>query len=308
MGLSHQSKEFEMKIYRYPVRPECQPSQQNFLWPPQNALPGSDFGVEQDFDWWLNDRPNMLVSNYKQADIMYIPIYWNRYYINHNWGKDVEFLVEEIERCQEINIPKFTIAEADVRVLKPQINWNDIIIFCASRRDTNQNIDIPLLSAPRPLPKDIPGKRYIASFLGNLETDGLRMAMREQLKHRTDCRIEHAGAPMEEFTRNLLESYIALAPRGQGAQSFRMYEAMQLGTVPLYISDIDCRPFKKWIDWDICSLYVPDVNGISEYLDVMMQNKPYLACMSEEALKTYRNQLTYGKWCRYVIQLLEEMA
>lgn len=296
-----------MKIYRFPVEDIFQPDHQDFIWPPQNAQGGGDMGVEQDFDNWLSERSFMLVNEPYLADYMYIPIYWNRFYINHNWGEDVNLLEDEIERCHEIKLPKFTIAEADVKWLKPSINWENIIVFVSSRRDENGGIDIPLLSAPRPIPMEIPGKRYLASFLGNLQTDDIRIKMYEELKHREDCRIEHAGAPMEEFTYNLLESYIGLAPRGQGAQSFRMYESMQLGTVPLYISDIDCRPFKEWIDWELCSMYVPCIDGLSDYLDIVMQNKSYLMMMGNEAKKIYHNCLGYGRWCQYVIRKLESL-
>lgn len=299
-----------MKIFRIPIEDKFRPNHQDFVWPPQNAQPGEDRGVEQDFDNWLLNHPHLLTYLSYEADYAYIPIYWNRFYINtldenHRWGGGVELLVEEIEACHSFNMPMFTVAEADVKWLKPQINWNEITVFCASRRDNNGSIDIPLLSAPRVFEGEILRKKWLASFLGNLRTDGVRIEMYDELKERSDCRIEHAGAPMDEFTRTMLESYIALAPRGQGAQSFRMYEAMQLGTVPLYISDMDCRPFKNWIDWDICSLYAPNVEGLNGYLDVMSENKDKLVHMGELAKYTYDDYLSYGKWCKFLIKELE---
>lgn len=298
-----------MRIFRIPVGNKFQPNHQGFIWPPQNAQQGGDMGVEQDFNEWLSARPYMLTDNPGKADWMYIPIYWNRYYINTPdedgaWGGGVQALVDEIDRCNEYNLRKFTIAEADVKWLKPQIRWKDIVVFCASRRDYNGGIDIPLLSAPRPTPDNIPEKKWLASFLGNLKTDGIRIDMHENLRNRKDCRVENAGAPMNEFTMTMLESYIALCPRGQGAQSFRMYEAMQLGIVPMYISDMDCRPFKKWIDWELCSLYSPTAN-VSEYLDVMKADKDTLLFMGERAKRVYMDYLGYGKWCKFVLRELE---
>lgn len=299
-----------MKIFRIPINNEFRPSHQNFVWPPQNQLPGGDFGVEQDFDKWLFGHPDLVTNLPFKADFAYIPIYWNRYYINTldrdgHWGGGVEKLAEEVDACRQYDLPMFTISEADEKWLHSQIDWNGITVFCASRRDEFGGIDIPLLSNARPLPDDIIPRKWLASFLGNLQTDEIRKDMYNELKHRKDCRVEHANEPMDEFTRAILASYIVLAPRGQGAQSFRMYEAMQLGTVPLYISDLDCRPFKNWIDWDICSLYAPNVMGLSEYLDVMDMNKKYLVHMGELAQCTYDDYLSYGKWCKFVIRELE---
>jgi len=293
-----------------PIHSQFRPDHQGFVWPPQNGLPGEDRGVEQDFDQWLLDRPTMLVNHPGLADFLYIPIFWNRYYINTpdkdgHWGGGIEQLAEEVELCHRYDLPKFTVAEADIKWLHPQINWGEIVVFCASRRDENGGIDIPLLSGPRPLPGEIIEKRWLASFLGNLQTDGVRMQMREELQSRSDCRIEHANEPMNEFTKAMLASYIALAPRGQGAQSFRMYEAMQLGTVPLYISDLDCRPFKNWIDWEICSLFVPNVKGLNDYMDGLCEHKDMLLHMGEIAQCTYDDYLNYGKWCKFVIKELE---
>ena len=88
-------------------------------------------------------------------------------------------------------------------------------------------------------------------------------------------------------------------------QSFRFYEAMQLGTVPLYLSDVDCRPFKKWIDWDECSLYRDTTEGLGEYLDSL--DKKQLLDMGHWASIIYREELAYGQWCRYVIEELKEI-
>lgn len=306
-------RESKMKIYRLPLDRKFQPDHQDFIWPPQNAQPGGDYGTEQDFDNWMQGHSNLLVHDPALADWMYIPIYWNRYYINNwdkenqAWGGGIEALIEQIDICHKYDMPMFTIAEADVKVLKPRIDWDGVVVFMSSRRGCNGGIDIPLLSASHPTPVSMPDKKWLASFLGNLMTDGVRISMHEELKERSDCRVEHAGSTPEEFTYTMLTSYIALAPRGQGAQSFRMYEAMQLGTVPLYISDIDCRPFKKWIDWEVCSLFIPFTDGISEYLDVVGERKDLLLEMGKRAKKVYDEQVGFGKWCGYVLKELEDL-
>jgi hypothetical protein len=297
-----------MKIYRLPINDLFRPNLQEYIWPPQNTQPGEDRGVEQDFDEWILLQDNLLVDDLAKADWLYAPVFYNRYYINTpdedgHWGGGIEALSEEIERILSYEMPTFTISEADIRVIKPSIDWKDMTIFCASRRG-DIGIDIPLLSAPHLIP-ELPEKKYLASFSGNLETDGIRMAMREELKDREDCLIEHVANGSEYLVNVILESYIALCPRGQGAQSFRMYEAMQLGTVPLYISDLDCRPFKNWIDYDICSFWANTTDGLNEYLSKLAEYKDKLKHMGYLAKCTYDDFLSYGKWCKFVIRELE---
>jgi hypothetical protein len=296
-----------MKIFIIPVDEKFQPDHQDYIWPPQNARKDMDFGVEQDFLWWLQSHSELLVDDPAKADWLYVPIFFNRYYIGNldedgHWGGGIEALSEEVDRILSYEMPTFTISEADIRVIKPSINWKDMIIFCASRRG-DIGIDIPLLSAPHLIP-ELPEKKYLASFSGNLETDGIRMAMREELK-REDCLIEHVANGSEYFVNVMLESYIALCPRGQGAQSYRMYEAMQLGTVPLYISDLDCRPFRNWLDWDICSFWTNTTDRLNNYLSKLAEHKDKLKHMGYLAKCTYDDFLSYGNWCKFVIRELD---
>jgi hypothetical protein len=295
-----------MKIYKIPVEDKFNLDHQEFVWPPTNQINGFDFGVEQDFSNWLDRHPDLLTDNPIKADWLYAPIYLNRYFFANkdsagNWGGGLEVLEEKVQRIKFYDMPTFIIAEADVRVINPSIDWRDLTIFCASRRG-DIGIDIPLLCGPHPFPP-LPDKKWLASFMGNLETDGIRMAMREELEGMEECRVEHAGVPSDEFAKIMLESYIALAPRGQGAQSFRFYEAMQLGVVPFYISDMDARPFKQWIDWDICSFWMKDTVHLKDYLGMLSKDK--LLKMGKFAKTIYDDFLSYGNWCKFVIRTLE---
>jgi hypothetical protein len=302
-----------MKIFIIPVDKKFQPDHQNYVWPPTNQQPNEDRGVEQDFYEWLQSHPELLVDDPIQADWLYVPIFFNRIYINTpdsdgHWGGGEEELSEEIDKILRCEMPTFTISEADEKYLYPKINWKNLIVFCASRRDENGGIDIPLLCGPHPLPEVIPPKRYLASFLGNLETDGIRIDMAEELKNRKDCRVENANEPPEVFTEVMLESYIALCPRGQGAQSYRMYESLGLGIPPLYISDIDCRPFKKWIDWNKCSFWLKDTKNLSTYLDgLWISYGDDLRIKGQNARYMYEHYLMYQQWCPFVIRELESM-
>ena len=63
-----------------------------------------------------------------------------------------------------------------------------------------------------------------------------------------------------EFLQNLLESDYILCARGNGNYSFRLYEALACGRIPLFI-DTDCvLPFDFAIDWKRFGVWVDQVD------------------------------------------------
>lgn len=80
------------------------------------------------------------------------------------------------------------------------------------------------------------------------------------------------------------KSRFALCPRGYGATSYRLYESMQLGSIPVYISDKHMLPWQDEIDWnEICVV----VKNESQYdkLDKFLKN------MSEDRVKEIQNKI-----------------
>ncbi len=90
---------------------------------------------------------------------------------------------------------------------------------------------------PAGLPKDIN-----VSFYGTYHLFRGRVEMRDQL---ADQHYDFGKASNAETALVIERSNFTLAPRGFGATSFRMYEALQLGSVPIYIWDYDLAlPFQ----------------------------------------------------------------
>jgi hypothetical protein len=286
-----------VKINILPVDPAFQPDRQNYRMPTH----GRDWGVEQDFRHWLYQRPDLLADSPREADWDYLPVFWNRYYIE-SWGQEgLEELQDEILHLVSRNRPTFTICEYDVQDMQPFYDLCGMVVFTASRRDDahERNIDIPLLCSRHDRPATLPEKRHLASFAGNLATDGLRLEMAERFAGREGLKILNGNWGPEFFTELLLESYIALAPRGHGGQSFRFYEAMDLGVVPFHIGTPDTRPFRRWIDWEACSLYAPTVAEMW-----LPEDREALLEMGTLAQQIYEGHLQYGQWCRFVLKEL----
>ncbi len=285
-----------MRIYTLPVKTQFQPLRQDYICPAHNE----QWSIEQDFAHWLKDSW-LFEDRQSEADWDYLPIFWNRYYINNSWGEGgLDDLQDEILRLVSRNRSTFTVCEYDIHAMQPQLDLCGMLVFIGSRRG-ERGIDVPLLCTEHPYaPRD---RSWLASFCGNAGTYAARTEMVEQFDGREGVKIKDAQKGTEYFRNLMLESYIGLAPRGQGAQSYRFYEAMNLGAVPLYISDIDCRPFKQWIDWDSCSFYAPTAAEAVKFLDTPIET---LEHMGQRAQRVYQHELRYGKWPIYLIKELTE--
>jgi len=284
-----------MKIYILPVSHKLQPTQQIQLYPAHNK----DFGVEQDFFRYVINNQHFLTDDPQFADWHYLPVFWTRWHVNHNFAQNgVEELQDAVERSILNKDKTFTICQYDDG---PVVDLGSTTIFLASRK-TNSGIDIPLLCSPHRVPLFKPAKKYLASFIGRLATYPLRQQVFDEIKGRNDVYLFDGNKGTRFFVQKTLQSKIALCPRGYGGSSFRLFEAMQLGVVPFLIGDIDTRPFKKYIDWDEISFYLTSADCLNDMLGSL--DATITRQMGEKAAKIWQHELSYQRWCKYVIKEL----
>lgn len=194
------------------------------------------------------------------SERQYIDIFWTNLFNNKvylgNYYPDVQ--------AELNNLPKdgkyFTVCQFDDGPLE---NFpEDTLIFSAGgNREHGNIIPIPLICSP--IPKEmIPSKEktIFASFVGSRDTNPIRQTMCNVLSNHNDYVIstnnwssEVSFDSLTNFIDITCSSKFGLAPRGYGKSSFRLYEIMQLGTVPVYISDEHYIPWNDELDWnDFC--------------------------------------------------------
>lgn len=223
---------------------ELQPESQWLDWPPDCL----QYGVEQDFLKFLEQGDALVDTG---ADWYYFPMFWNRHYLNQPIDRRMD--IERLQVLLDATVFRpertFTVCEYDPLFLQPALDLRGMTVFTANRAGEYPRgvFDIPLLLYPHSLTvRTMESRRVIfASFIGHLGTHIIRKEMELALKEMDDCFVTSEPHRIDKFLLVMRDSYIALAPRGDGAQSFRFYEAMQAGVVPLYISDIDARTSKK---------------------------------------------------------------
>lgn len=286
-----------MKIFVLPIHKAAQPRSQGFSYPRHN----NDYGVEQDFLRYLSADQALMATSPEEADWHYLPVFWTRWHLNHNYGKDGnKELQSYVDSAILDDTRTFTVCQYDDG---PLVNVGKTVQFLASRK-TEQGIDIPLLCNPHRKPFIKPKKKYRASFVGRLGTHPLRKEMAKVLQGRPDILIRDGDIGTRAFVKTVLQSCLALSPRGYGGSSFRMFEAMQLGVAPVLIGDIDTRPFKRSLPWNDASIFVNGVETLNAALDE--KSEIDLIEMGLRAAELYRNHLTYQKWCPYVLKELQK--
>ena len=221
-----------------------------------------------------------------QSDREYIDVFWTNNFCNSMFaGQQYENVQEQLDSVLSLDGKYFTVSQFDDGPFEkfPE----DTLIFSAGgNREGDNIIPIPLICSP--IPKElIPNKEktILASFVGSRDTHPIRMDMCNHLSGKEEYEISAGNwsttVPMDNFKKFLditCSSKFGLAPRGYGKSSFRMYEILQLGTVPVYISDVHYLPWTDELDWnDFCVPVnedeIEDIDTILKSIDDVEYNK-----------------------------------
>ena len=240
-----------------------------------------------------------------------IPIFWTSCYLQ---GINVQPYIDALPKDGKY----FTVSQHDDAI--KEILPEDTISFCAG--GNNGGIPIPLICSP--IPQQYIDTRsifeilefnegYLGSFVGS-NTHPVRKKMVECLQNIEHFKIitnewsfDIKTKNQDDFFNITSKSLFTLCPRGYGAQSFRLYEAIQLGSVPVYIHDDNkWLPFGDIIDWDSFSVCVheKDIQDIPEILNSFTPEK-YLD-MRDTGRCIYNEYFTLDKVYNQIYKKLHE--
>ena len=231
-----------------------------------------------------------------ESDYIYIPILWTSYHVNNGYGANANVLQEYVDAIVE-QFPDekfFTVVQYAGGTLTSIPNSK--IFACSGtnyclfngpgnytrgeriKHDSSEYIPIPLKC------DDHEGSgyntKYKVGFVGRLFTHPCRYDVYNNLKnipgysiHDSD-KTPNNGEVFKEVTRN---SIFTLAPRGYGSTSFRLLEAMQMGSIPIYVGDNHWLPFSDEIDWNKAALLVKDteIETIPKLVNDLIESGKY---------------------------------
>lgn len=242
-------------------------------------------------------------ANLKEAvDRYYIPIYWTNCYLNNKTNG----LQESINRLDP-NKKYFTISQHDDGIKESL----PIDTLCFNAGGNGGGIPIPLICSPLPAyqtkPKDI-----FCSFVGSI-THPIREKINRTLIDSKYLIHSHPWSPKirDESLRFFIEitsrSVFCLCPRGYGRTSFRLYEAMQLGSVPVYVYDAKWCPFEEEIDWPTFCILIHE-NNISDIDSILSRVSPSKINEMQQNLRPiWRDNFTMKSTSQKIIKYMEKL-
>ena len=222
----------------------------------------------------LNNKKNFegffydfFTENNVECEFTYIPIQWTNYLVSNGYGKNIEDLQNFLSKNLESDKKYFTVVQY---AGGPLIKLDNTLIFSMGgafntpKGKNSKIIPLPLLYNHNFL-EDEEEKKYIASYLGR-NTHKTRSKLQEKLSNKEDFYINNLSSMSSEigedniklFENLMKRSHFSLCPRGYGPTSFRLYESIKMGVVPVYISDNFFLPFQDVIDWKKFSILLKD--------------------------------------------------
>ena len=214
---------------------------------------------------------------------VYLPVFWTSYYILHNYGESIHALCDWLETLDP-GKEYFTIVQYACGIyVAPFSNshthestlsrFNNIMVFSAGGGGINYKKNamkqlsfngydrwvfvgnpgehaIPLVCAPT-FPNTQSRKDIFCSFMGRIDTHPCRVKLSELLSRQDKNEYQvFDSVGYDEYVALLNRSTFTLAPRGCGYTSFRIYEAILAGSIPVYIwSDCMVLPFCDELEW-----------------------------------------------------------
>lgn len=172
-------------------------------------------------------------NNYQEPhDRIYLDIWWTSFYVNNNYGNDpvakqeLQKYIDSLDKSKKY----FCVLQYDDGILN-DISGLDIKVFGSG--GGRIDFPIPLICQPHPFKFDARIDIF-ASFAGSM-THPIRKRMMQLYRHKYKMPQYHLK--IDQYCALMARSIFSLAPRGYGQSSFRICEALQFGSIPVYISD-----------------------------------------------------------------------
>ena len=118
-----------------------------------------------------------------------------------------------------------------------------------------------------------------------------------------------AEVPQDNFNEFIdisQRSEFCLAPRGYGKNSFRFYEVMQLGSIPVLVYDEEWLPFKKYIDWNEFCVLVEEKDIPNLKTKLQSYSKEQKDQMLTKGKKIYKEYFSMEGFSKNVLRHLQD--
>lgn len=245
-----------------------------FPYPPDNHT---------DFERWYHEN-----HDGHDHDRLYLPVMWTAYYCKHKFGRNavamekLQTFLNRLDRTKKY----YTIIQYDGGLLH-DVSHLDIKMFSMSGGRTDY--PLPLISLPHRYNPPTANRSLLYNFVGKLTHD-----IRRQIVERAHCSETYISTRthgLDDFCDILNKSIFTLCPRGFGPTSFRIQEALQFGSIPVYVSDEFVIPHNIPFDQYGVIVKSTDVHRIDDILSSIPAEE--IAGKQENIPNVYSKHYTY---------------
>ena len=231
----------------------------------------------------------------------YIPVFWTELQIAHGFENIKDRLQSVIDKLQK-DKTYFTIVQHDDGILIHMPN--NVIVFGMGGIG-----DIPLLLTydNTELFQEYKNnnKTVFCSFVGSLTHPCREIMLSVMNKPDVVLITNNWTNRVEEdkqqlFLQTTSKSRFTLAPRGYGKTSFRMYEALRLNSIPVYIYDDEWLPYKEVLDWSKLAVLV-HINHIHTLYNDLKEITDDQITEMLDYYHSVEHYFTYDGMCEYVL-------
>jgi hypothetical protein len=278
------------------------PSPQQLLPPPHHYQGYSGPWIEDYFfDFFVREKI--------QSGLTYLPVFWTDYFLQAQVHKYTPAQFEKIERLLRNMLDGeiaaggsyFTLLEYDHPIWDWHLFPKNVLVFSAGG---SGDIPIPLFKGSPPL--TLPAKDVAVSFAGRLGGASNKGGIRERM---AAAMAGHAVFFEGSAWRDLMaRSVFSLCPRGLGRASYRLYEALSVSSIPIYIwDDLPWLPYAGELPWDEFSISLPidEIGSLPERISRWSEKK----VLGARALiaKNYDSHFTLEGACRQVVHMTHRL-
>ena len=251
------------------------------------------------------------------TSLKYIPIQWTNYLVKQNYGRDIQDLNNYLKLNLKSEEKYFTIVQYSGG---PLIELENTLIFSMGGTintklgKNSKVIPLPLLYDSNLKKADLE-KKYIASYIGR-PTLKIRTKLEDRItsnekfyiKNITSMSSSISKENLELFEKLIKESYFSICPRGYGPTSFRLYESIQMGTVPIYISDKFFLPYIEFLDWSEFAILLKSrkISSLPRKLNNLIESGEYFRLKDglDKVSEKYFNFLYMSKYIKSIVEKL----
>lgn len=251
--------------------------------------------------WLASDRPWPLD---------YLPVFWTDYYLHlqthrivpPRYRRSERTIANLLDHYAQGSRRAFTVLEYD----HPIWNWHrfprNIVVLSAGGWG---DVPIPLLKGSPAFsnpPKDV-RLSFIGRLTGASDVYGIRSEMHAALR---DHALFRSGPDWREW---MARSVFSLCPGGLGPTSFRLCEALSVGSIPVYLwKHRRWLPYEDEIDWSQIAITLP-VEEAGRLPALLAEYGPErIASMQARIAQLYEAYFTLPGACRQIERIVGRLA